>query len=142
MSFPFFHRFYFFKLIDKFNLRGGRRQYLEMQFIELLWALKFHFEQPLFLIFRFLKNYIPFIGYRKRSRYIKAKKAKLSVSKIGDLIFIKDRRMRKKMKDKKKIKKGKAKGMGRKRPHVKAKKQRKVYPWVFSKYKRVTIGLR
>lgn len=142
ISFYFFHRFYFYKLINKFNLRGGRRQFLEAQFIEIMWLLKFYFEKPLIYFFRFIKNYIPYIGYRKRSRYVKQKKTKLSVSKIDDLIFIKDRRTRKKMKDKKKVRKGKAKGMGRKRPHVKPKKQRKVYPWVFTKYKRYIIGLK
>lgn len=83
---------------------------------------------PLLLFFRFIKNYIPFIGYRKRSKYVKTKKQKLSISKINDLLFIKDRRTRKKMKDKTEIRKGKAKGMGRKRPHVKPKKVRKVFP--------------
>jgi len=142
IAWPNLHSFFFYKIITKFNRRCGRRFVVDRVFSMLLFFFKFTHKNPIFFIFKIFRAFVPLIGYRKRIRFIKNLRSKLDQSDYGTEFFIKDRRERKKAKDKIKIRKGKAKDMGRNRPHKRPKKIRISFPWTYSSYSRLKIGLR
>lgn len=138
----FFNFFFFFKLINKFAIRGGIATKFERAFLYLFLKFKYLKKHSVFFFFKILQKLAPAVAHRKRMRFAKNKKKKLNIEKIPVTIFVKDRRLRKKLKKKTKVRKGKAKHMTRARRYVEPVRNLYTFPWVYSKFRLKMVAVR
>jgi len=139
-AFPFCYSVFVFKIIAKLNTLGGKRDILDRLFFSSFFCLKFMYLSPVWQLLRSLILLFPLVGYRKRMRFGKHLKSKLSKGALSSEFFIKDRRTRKKDKNKVSATKKQIKSTGRDRRYVAPIKHIFVMPWMYSKYQRIFIA--